>query len=200
MPLAHTPTFHLIAGPNGAGKSTYFDWAISQKRLPDIQQVNGDVIYKLNPGLTQDEVATIVKQQIREHCEKHETFSAESNLATESSFSLVSYAQKKGYSIHLHFISIDAPIRCRSRVEDRVLQGGHDVPYPVIEQRYHNGLSLIRQHYAQFDQIDFYDNTAEAFQLVLQVVAGRITWQAETLPGWAVGLVKHIAIRERLLR
>lgn len=151
-------------------------------RLPAIQQVNGDVLYKNNPSLTQFDVATLVQQQIKQYCTARESFSLESNLATESSYSIVDFARKNSYQIVLHFLALDSPIRCRSRVEDRITQGGHDVPFPIIEQRYQNGLSLIKQHYARFDEIMFIDNSLESFRTVLQIQKGIIVHQGESLP------------------
>lgn len=195
-----TPTLYLIAGPNGAGKSTYFDWAIHQEIIPNVEQVNGDVLYKNNPNLTQTDVAALVQQQIKAVCTSQESFSLESNLATESSYSVVDFARKNNYQISLHFLALDNPLRCRSRVEDRVQQGGHDVPVAIVEQRYRNGLSLVKQHYARFDEITFIDNSAEAFRVVAKVQNARLIFQAEALPNWTQQIVNHIQLRQRIRR
>lgn len=54
------PVLCLFAGPNGAGKSTLFAHMQKIHLLDTVSQVNGDVIYKENPRLTQDELAVIV--------------------------------------------------------------------------------------------------------------------------------------------
>lgn len=193
------PTLYLIAGPNGAGKSTYFEWAIQQQLMPDIEQVNGDVLYKNNPTLTQSEVATLVQQQIRQHCTAQESFSLESNLATESSYSIVDFAKKHGYQTNLYFLALPNPQECGKRVSSRVQQGGHDVPFPIVEQRYKNGLSLIKRYYARFNEITFIDNSLNSFRTVLQVQNGTIVQQAEDLPIWAEAICRHIQLRQRLI-
>ncbi len=87
---------------------------------------------------------------------------------------------------------------CRDRVKDRVSKGGHDVPYSIIEHRYQNALSLIKQQYALFDQIDFIDNSAGTFTSVLRVEKGTVTQQQPDLPDWAAGIAKHVRLLERV--
>jgi len=139
-----------------------------------------------------------VQQQIRQHCTAKESFSLESNLATESSYSIVDFAVKNGYKISLHFLSLPNPQECGKRVSNRVQQGSHDVPFAIIEQRYRNGLSLIKQHYARFDEISFIDNSLDLFRIVLTVNSGTIVGQGETVPEWAEKLRQHILLRQRI--
>jgi predicted ABC-type ATPase len=130
--------------------------------------------------LTQSEVATRVQEQIRQHCAAQESFSLESNLATESSYSIVDFARKSGYRIVLHFLALPNPQECGKRVSGRLQQGGHDVPFPIIEQCYKNGRLLIKQQYARFDEITFIDNSLDALRIVLQSQQGRIINQADS--------------------
>ena len=192
------PTLHVFAGPNGAGKSTLFAKLNATPLLQDVEQVNGDVIYKQNPHLTQDELAVVVAGQIKNHFEQGTSFSMETNLATAANYTVLKSAHEKGYRVSLYYVCLASPEICRDRVKDRVNKGGHDVPYPIIEHRYKNALSLIKQNYLLFDAIDFIDNSDASFVSVLRVETGKLSYQQETLPVWAAGIAKHVSMMEKV--
>lgn len=187
----------MFAGPNGAGKSTLFTQFKQENWLKAVEQVNGDVLYKESPWLTQDEVAAIVSERIRQHFSNNESFSIETNLATSASYNVLQSATKKGYRVVLYYVCLADVMKCRKRVLERVSRGGHDVPYPIIEHRYKNALSLIKQHFLLFDQIDFIDNSAEDFRSVLRVEQGTITACHAALPTWASGIAAHIDLMQK---
>ncbi len=195
--MTQKPALHVFAGPNGAGKSTLFAELSQTPFFADIVQVNGDVIYKENPLLTQNELAAVVAQRIKEHLTGHTSFSIESNLPTSANYTVLRSAHEKGYQIHLYYVCLQNSEMCRDRVRDRVSKGGHDVPFPIIEHRYKNALSLIKQQYALFDHIDFIDNSANTFTLALLVETGIVTQQQAELPDWAAGVAKHIRLLEK---
>lgn len=130
----------------------------------------------------------------------HTSFSIESNLATSANYTVLQSAHQKGYQLKLYYVCLQSPELCRDRVKDRVSKGGHDVPFTIIEHRYKNALSLIKQHYALFDEIDFIDNSAGTFTSVLRVVDGNVTFQQTDLPSWAAGIAKHIQLMEGVRR
>ena len=73
------------------------------------------------------------------------------------------------------------------------------MPFAIIEHRYKNALSLIKQNYLLFDDIDFIDNSAGSFTSVLRVESGKITHQQTDLPDWAGRIAKHIRMMEKAL-
>ncbi len=164
----------------------------------DVEQVNGDVIYKENPHLTQDELATTVAGRIKYLFDCAVSFSMETNLATSANYTVLKSAHDKGYRISLYYVCLGSSDICRDRVKDRVSKGGHDVPFPIIEHRYNNALSLIKQNFLLFDQIDFIDNSAADFMSVLRVESGRLIRQRDELPAWAAGVAKHIGMMKKV--
>ena len=197
--MTRQPTLHVFAGPNGAGKSTLFAELSNTPFFQAVQQVNGDVIYKDNPHLTQDELAVVVAERIKSHFERNESFSIESNLATSANYTVLRSAHAKGYKVSLYYVCLRNPDVCRDRVKDRVSKGGHDVPFSIIEHRYKNALSLIKRNYLLFNNIDFIDNSAGSFTSVLRVESGKIIYQQAELPDWAAGVAKHIGMMEKAL-
>ena len=72
-----------------------------------MEQVNGDVIYKDSPWLTQDELSVIVSERIKNLFEANLSFSIETNLATSASYNVLQSARKKGYTVSLHYVCLE---------------------------------------------------------------------------------------------
>ena len=81
-------------------------------------------------------------------------------------------------------------------------EGGHDVPPAIVEQRYHQSLSLLKQHYAVFDHIRLVDNTDRAvgYQTVAIIENGRVQRIQPVSAGCATGIVRHVQLRERFVQ
>lgn len=99
----------------------------------------------------------------------------------------------------MHYIRLKDTQQCRRRVIERVSKGGHDVPFSIIEHRYKNALSPIKQTYLLFDDIDFIDNSAGSFTLVLRLEGGKLIYRQAELPDWAADIAKHIDMMEKAL-
>lgn len=189
---------HIFGGPNGAGKSTLFARFQETAQQP-VEQVNGDVLQQQHPQLSGFEVGEITATRIKELIAARASFSIENNLATADNYKLIHGAKAAGYRVELVYVSLDSVQECRFRVQQRVKEGGHDVPPAIIEQRYHQSLSLLKQHYHSFDHIRLVDNTDRnmGFQTAALIGQGKVLEvQAEPV-SWANGVVRHIQHRER---
>ena len=192
------PVLHIFGGPNGAGKSTLFARFQEIAQQP-VEQVNGDVLQQQHPQLSGFEVGEITATRIKELLAARASFSIENNLATADNYKLIHGAKAAGYRVELVYVSLDSVQECRFRVQQRVKEGGHDVPPAIIEQRYHQSLSLLKQHYHSFDHIRLVDNTDRnmGFQTAALIGQGKVLEvQAEPV-SWANGVVRHIQHRER---
>ena len=68
------------------------------------------------------------------------SFSVETTLSTRSYINLIQQAQNQGYSVSLIYFWLNSPELAIERVKQRVANGGHDVPAPIIRRRYRSGL------------------------------------------------------------
>lgn len=195
------PVLHLFGGPNGAGKSTLFARFQETARQP-VEQVNGDVLQQLHPQLSGFEVAALTAARIKALLAARASFSIENNLATADNYQLIRGAKAVGYRVELVYVGLDSVAECWFRVQQRVREGGHDVPPAIVEQRYHQSLSLLKQHYALFDHIRLVDNTDRAvgYQTAAVIENGRVQQVPPVSAGWATGIVRHIQLRERFVR
>ena len=132
-----------LIGANGAGKTT-----ASYTVLPEILEcrefVNADEIAKglspFNPSSVAIEAGRLMLKRIGELLSAGVSFSVETTLSTRSYINLIQQAQNQGYSVSLIYFWLNSPELAIERVKQRVANGGHDVPAPIIRRRYRSGL------------------------------------------------------------
>ena len=66
-----------------------------------------------------------------------------------------------------------------SRVKNRVLTGGHDVPEQKIRSRYQKAISLIPELISLCDVCHIYDNTVTAFRIFKKRKDEFFMWENE---------------------
>ncbi len=195
------PVLHIFGGPNGAGKSTLFA-RFQETAQQAVEQVNGDVLQQQQPQLSGFEVAELTVARIKELLAARASFSIENNLATADNYKLLHGARAACYRVELVYVGLDSVAECWFRVQQRVREGGHDVPPAIIEARYHQSLSLLKQHYAIFNHIRLLDNTDRAvgYQTAAIIENGRVQQIQPVSGGWASGIVRHVQLRERFMQ
>jgi predicted ABC-type ATPase len=190
---ASVPTVYILAGPNGAGKTSLYQYeALAVPRL------NGDSLYQ--QGFAVAEVEELLRQQLEGWVEKLTSFVIETNAASERDYGLFKALKKAGYRLELRYVGLESVALCRKRVAQRVLEGGHDIPPAFIQQRYTNGLSLLKQHYRLFDRIQLYDNTGTEVRQVAEFLPNDSPQQVGAIPAWAAPVLTHITQTERIYK
>ena len=153
----------IIAGPNGAGKTTF-----AQTFLPDEAQlprfINADLIAAglspFAPEAAAIKAARLMLQEIADCTARGENFAFETTLAGLSYLQHIDQWHVLGYRVGLYFLSLPDAESALARVAERVRQGGHDIPEPVIRRRFAAGLRNLDAHYkAKVDTWAIYDNT-----------------------------------------
>jgi predicted ABC-type ATPase len=88
-------------------------------------------------------------------------FAFETTLASRSFVPWLASLRASGYRVHLAFLSLSGPDLAVARVAERVRQGGHDVPEPVVRRRFATGLKNFFSLYQAFaDTWQMFDNSA----------------------------------------
>lgn len=139
-------TLYIIAGCNGAGKTT-----ASISILPEILKcrefVNADEIAKglspFNPEGVAIEAGRLMLERINVLIEGDKSFSIETTLSTRSYSKLINKAHEKGFIVQLLFFWLPTPEHAIKRVEQRVREGGHNIPIDVIRRRYKAGIENL---------------------------------------------------------
>ena len=156
-----SPTVYVIAGPNGAGKTTF-----ANEFLPDFvncrEFLNADLIAAgLSPFAPETQnlrAGRLLLTRIKELTGGKQDFGFETTLSGRSYVRLLNEMKNDGYRILLFFLWLPSADLAVARVKNRVRQGGHNVPEPVIRRRFESGIrNLFRLYRPRLDAWWLYD-------------------------------------------
>ena len=125
----------MIAGPNGAGKTTFAtEFLPNEADCPIF--VNADLIAAgLSPfrtDLVAFQAGRLMLRQIQGHARRGDSFAFETTLSGLGYARWIPRWQARGYRVKLFFLRLSTPEDAIARVAQRVSEGGHDVPEPVV--------------------------------------------------------------------
>ncbi len=158
------PLVVVIAGPNGAGKTTLAP-RLLQDALTVAEFVNADPIAMGLSAFRPESVAMaagrLMLARMKTLARTRQEFAFETTLASRSFAPWLTGLQASGYRVHLAFLSLSHPDLAVARVAERVRQGGHDVPEPVVRRRFAAGLRNFFTMYRDVaDTWRMFDNSA----------------------------------------
>lgn len=138
------PNLIVIAGPNGSGKSTTAPKLLRDTLRVD-EFVNADVIARGLSAFSPENAAfpagRIMLSRMRALAASRKDFALESTLSSRTLAPWITRLKGDGYVIHLIYLWLASPELAVLRVKERVEQGGHDIPEPVIHRRYQRSMS-----------------------------------------------------------
>ena len=136
------PVLMIFAGPNGSGKSSNTE-DVKQVcgAYPDLY-INADEI-ALEKGLDAYAAAKEAERRREQALTGGISFAMETVMSSTAKLDLMQKAKSLGYHVHLEFVlTHDSRINV-TRVRNRVLEGGHDVPIDKIIARYERSKALL---------------------------------------------------------
>ena len=160
----------VIAGPNGAGKTTFAaEFLPNEADCPIF--VNADLIAAgLSPFRASQvavQAARLMLREMEEHSRRGRSFAFETTLSGRCHARRISRWQERGYKVKLFFLRLPTPEAAVARVAQRVTEGGHGVPEPVIRRRFDAGWRNFEQIYRDLvDAWAVYDNSGDVPGLV----------------------------------
>ena len=160
----------IIAGPNGAGK-TIFATAFLPNEANCPTFINADLIAAglspFRPDLAAIRAGRVMLNLIHDYARRGESFAFETTLSGRSYARLIPRWRAQGYWIKLFFLRLPTPEAAIARVRQRVMEGGHDIPEPVIRRRFHAGWQNFKSIYRDLvDEWAVYDNSCATPVLV----------------------------------
>lgn len=156
----------IIAGPNGAGKTTFArEFLPNEAACPVF--VNADLIAAglapFAPERAAVQAGRLMLAELDRYFRAGTSFAFETTLSGRAYLRHIAQWQQAGYRVGLIFLQLNHADEAVARVQERVRQGGHNIPEAVIRRRFSAGLSNFHQHYAPaVDAWALYNNAGEA--------------------------------------
>jgi predicted ABC-type ATPase len=166
------PWIHILAGPNGAGKTTFArEFLLTEGHEPVF--INADLIAAglspFDPARAAIRAGRLMLELIEESVARRESFAFETTLASRNYATKLPTWRAYGYGIALHFFALPSVDLALVRVRQRVAQGGHSIPEPVIRRRFESGLQNLEQVYKlAVDRWTLYDSSGTNPVIVAQ--------------------------------
>ena len=161
--MTGTKQILIIAGPNGAGKTTFaMQYLPNEANCPTF--VNADLIASglnpFHPARAAFRAGRLMLEEIHYHAKRGRSFAFETTLSGRGYVRWIPRWQTGGYRVKLFFLRLPTHEAAIKRVAQRVLEGGHDVPEPVIRRRFDAGWRNFNQIYRHLvDDWFVYDNS-----------------------------------------
>lgn len=193
MSKVRKPELIMIAGPNGSGKTSMTQKFLHHQWGEGIVYINPDEVAKDKFG-DWNSVSSVLKaadycEEWRERCLKEKTsFVFETVFSSQDKIDFLLRAKRAGFFVRVFFISTNHPSINASRIANRVIEGGHDVPITKIISRFYKSI-LNCEIIARFvDRLYVYDNSVDGrdamplFRLTNGVL-GKL--YVDNVPEWA---------------
>ena len=189
----YKPELIIIAGPNGSGKTSVTKRFLHHEWAEGTIYINPDEVANEMFGdwNSLEAVLSAAKfcEEWRERCLlERNSFVFETVMSAIDKVDFIAKAKKYGFFIRLFFISTENPKINASRIADRVMKGGHDVPIPKIISRYYKSIENCKTVSSIVDRLYVYDNSVDGEEAKLQfrLVNGKMGKMYVTdLPEWA---------------
>lgn len=140
----------IIAGPNGAGKTTFAEEFLPREAGCSTF-VNADLIAAglapFEPERATFRAGRLMLEEIFNHARRGKSFAFETTLSGRGYARLIPGWQEDGYIVKLFFLRLASPELAIARVRQRVREGGHNIPEPVIRRRFTAGLRNFENLY-----------------------------------------------------
>lgn len=134
----------------------------------------------------------LISAFLRHHLQESKIdFCFETVMSHPSKIEEIREAKQKGYKTYLYFICIDDPEVNVSRVENRVIKGGHNVSPEKISSRYFNTLNNLMPMIENVDKCYLFDNSSEEYRLIAKIAENKLSLEIDPseLPNWFIEYV-----------
>lgn len=194
----HKPVLIVIAGPNGSGKTSVTSKILVHEWMEDSVYINPDIVAQERFGdwNSKEAIMQAVKycEDWREQClTERKSLIFETVLSAKDKIDYIERAKEAGYFVRLFFVCTESPRINASRIAQRVMKGGHDVPITKIVSRYQKSILNCKYISARIDRTYLYDNSIDNAEqcLLLRLSDGVIIKRyVEQLPEWARQIIE----------
>ena len=136
-----------------------------------IHFVNADLIAAglspLSPSLVEFTAGRLFLNELDRLSKARVDFAFETTLSGRSYLQLLKKWKADGYKLEIIFLRLSSPSLALQRIQNRVIQGGHNVSEIAVLRRFHRGWKNFRDDYrALADEWTVYDNSEKTLNLL----------------------------------
>lgn len=191
----------VVCGPNGSGKTSITKKILKHEWLDNCTYINPDEIARDIYGDWNSPQAVLSAanhaEELRETLLKEKSsIIFETVLSGLDKIDFILKAKEQGYFIRIFFVCTDSPTINASRIAQRVIQGGHDVPIPKIISRYSKSIANCAIISPIVDRLYVYDNSRDNKEplLLFRSSDGQIVKQYRAINKWSTEIHKQLTI------
>ena len=115
-----------------------------------------------------------VLRRTQEYLKSGQDFAIETTLSGNWTTGAIKQALARHFFVRLVYICLDNPEQCIRRVQERVAQGGHNVPNDDVRRRYSRSLSNLKQFVNVANETLLYGNSGPEPRLILEIRSGHV--------------------------
>jgi predicted ABC-type ATPase len=197
--IGKKPILIIIAGPNGSGKTTITSEILKHEWIENCVYINPDNIARDTFGDWNSPEAILKAAQfsdeLREDCLiNNKSIIFETVLSSNNKIEFIKKAKEKGYFIRLFFVGTESPLINASRITQRVMDGGHDVPISKIISRYSKSIANCTLICKMINRVYIYDNSIEYEkpQLLFRIADGKLGKAYGKINNWALEIYNEV--------
>lgn len=192
------PTLCVVAGPNGSGKTTTTIQLLNDEWTADSVYINPDNIAQEQFGDWNSPDAVLKAAQaatkLRHEClAQGKDFVFETVFSAQEKLDFLKEAKDAGFFIRLFYVCTSDPAINVSRITQRYINGGHEVPISKVISRYYKSLLNAAKAITFVDRAYIYDNSIDNQlpRLLYRTVNGVLYKRyVEVIPDWAELLIE----------
>jgi predicted ABC-type ATPase len=193
------PKLLVIAGPNGSGKTSVTSQILKHEWVEGCVYINPDNIAQELFGNWNSPEAVLKAAQFateqRENClDNKQDFIFETVFSADDKIEFLERAKDAGFFIRLFFVSTNHPSINASRIANRVMEGGHDVPISKIISRYTKSIHNCCVVSKFVDRLYIYDNSIEysPATLLFRANNGKLEKKYAEINDWALPILSFV--------
>jgi predicted ABC-type ATPase len=193
------PTLIVIAGPNGSGKTSVTGQILNHRWVEECVYINPDnIAQEMFGGWNNHEgilkAAQYAQEQRIQLLKENKSFIFETVFSAIDKVLFLKQAKEQGYFIRFFFVGTNHPSINASRIANRVLKGGHDVPITKIINRYFKSIQNCCNIAKLIDRLYVYDNSEELAlaNLLFRAKNGKLEKSYGDINNWAMPIFNSL--------
>jgi predicted ABC-type ATPase len=201
--MSDNPQLLYVAGPNGAGKSTFSkELSKSGAVIFDVDKVIARIEAQ-SPGMPKKKVYDKATQEFfslaNEAVKLKQHFTLETNFRDKELVNIAAQFKGHGYTTNMFYLTLESIEQSMSRVNKRVLNGGHFVDNKNIVLNYNEGLEYLERFADYFDKLEIIHGSKVPgkFRSLLNIENQQLVYLSTNLPAGLEQTVINIANRFR---